>query len=90
MANLQAISSNRSVVASFYNLETMTGSGLITATPERLDEIACKLATIAKLHQQQLQAYQLDPTSFDRLFPPHPGTHCRACNFNYRCTYSAA
>jgi PD-(D/E)XK nuclease superfamily len=78
------------VAVSFYNLETMTSSELITATPERLNEIACKLAQIAKLHQQQLQAYQLDPASFDLLFPPHPGTHCRACNFNYRCTYAAA
>ncbi|WP_310485521.1 PD-(D/E)XK nuclease family protein [Chamaesiphon sp. VAR_48_metabat_403] len=78
------------VTASFYNLETMTSSELITATPARLDEIAHKLATIAKLHQQQLQAYQRDPTCFDRLFPPHPGTHCRSCNFNYHCTYSAA
>jgi hypothetical protein len=78
------------VAVSFYNLETMTSSELITATPERLDEIAHKLATIAKLHQQQLQAYQLDPTSFDRLFPAHPGTHCRSCNFNYHCTYGAA
>jgi hypothetical protein len=78
------------VVAGFYNLETMSSSALITATPERLNEIACKLVQIAKLHQQQLQAYQLDPDSFDLLFPPHPGTHCRACNFNYRCTYAAA
>jgi PD-(D/E)XK nuclease superfamily len=76
------------VVACFYNLETMTSSELITATLERLDEIACKLAKIAKLHQQQLQAYQLDPASFDRLFPPHPGAHCRSCNFNYHCTYA--
>jgi hypothetical protein len=75
-------------VASFYNLETMTSSELITATPDRLAEIAHKLAQIAKLHQQQLQAYQLEPDRFDLLFPPHPGTHCRACNFNYRCAYA--
>jgi hypothetical protein len=76
-------------VASFYNLETMTSSELITATPDRLDEIACKLAQIAKLHQHQLQEYQLDPNCFDRVFPAHPGTHCRACDFNYRCAYAA-
>ena len=78
------------VVVGFYNLETMTSSELITATPERLNQISGKLAQIAKLHQQQLQAYQLDPASFDLLFPPHPGTHCRSCNFNYRCAYAAA
>jgi PD-(D/E)XK nuclease superfamily len=78
------------VVAAFYNLETMTSSELITATPARLEEIARKLAQIAKLHQQQLQAYQLSPDCFDRLFPPHPGTHCRYCAFNYRCNYATA
>jgi hypothetical protein len=76
------------LVASFYNLETMTSSELITATPDRLAEIARKLAQIAKLHQQQLREYQLDPDCFDRLFPAHPGTHCRACSFNYRCAYA--
>ncbi len=76
------------VVASFYNLETMTSSELITATPERLTEIAQKLAQIAQLHQQQLREYQLDPDCFDLLFPAHPGTHCRACSFNYRCGYA--
>ncbi|PSB58842.1 PD-(D/E)XK nuclease family protein [Chamaesiphon polymorphus] len=75
-------------VAYFYNLETMTSSELVTATPDRLMEIARKLAQIAKLHQQQLQEYQLDPDCFDRLFPPHPGTHCRACAFNYYCAYA--
>ena len=78
------------VVAVFYNLETMTSSELITATPARLEEIARKLAQIAKLHQQQLQAYQLSPDCFDRLFPAHPGTHCRYCAFNYRCNYATA
>jgi hypothetical protein len=76
------------LVASFYNLETMTSSELITATPDRLTQIAQKLAQIAKLHQQQLREYQLDPDCFDRLFPAHPGTHCRACRFNYRCAYA--
>ncbi len=79
-----------SAVASFSNLETMTRSELITATPERLELIAHQLAHIAKLHQQQLQEYQLDPNCFDRLFPPHPGNHCRYCPFNYRCTYAPA
>ncbi len=81
---------NFQAVASFYNLETMTESPLITATPDRLAQIASKLANIAKLHQQQLQAYQLDPTAFDRLFPPHPGKHCQYCAFGYRCAYSAS
>jgi hypothetical protein len=76
------------LVASFYNLETLTSSELITATPDRLAEIARKLAQIAQLHQQQLQEYHRDPDCFDRLFPPHPGTHCRACSFNYRCAYA--
>ena len=76
------------VVASFYNLETMTSSALITATRDRLAQIAHKLAQIAKLHQQQLQEYHLSTDCFDRLFPPHPGTHCRYCPVNYRCTYN--
>ncbi|WP_310487172.1 PD-(D/E)XK nuclease family protein [Chamaesiphon sp. VAR_69_metabat_338] len=76
------------IVASFYNLETLTSSELITATPARLAQIAQKLAQIAQLHQQQLQEYRRDPDCFDRLFPPHPGTHCRACSFNYRCGYA--
>jgi PD-(D/E)XK nuclease superfamily len=76
------------IVASFYNLETLTSSELITATPARLAEIAQKLAQIAQIHQRQLQEYRRDPDCFDRLFPPHPGTHCRACSFNYRCDYA--
>jgi PD-(D/E)XK nuclease superfamily len=81
---------NVDAVASFYNLETMTSSELITATEERLMTTARKLAQIAKSHQQQIQAYQQQPAAFDRLFPPHPGNHCRACAFNYRCNYAAA
>ena len=80
---------DRNVVASFYNLETMTSSELITTNVARLAETAAKLAQIAKLHQQQLQDYQADPASFDRLFPAHPGNHCRYCPFNYRCDYAA-
>lgn len=75
-------------IASFYNLEQNIASVPIRATPERLALVANKLASIAKLHQQQLQAYQLDPDSFDRLFPPHPGSHCQYCTFSYRCAYS--
>jgi PD-(D/E)XK nuclease superfamily len=81
---------NCEIVASFYNLETLTSSELITATPDRLAQIAQKLAQIAQLHQQQLQEYRRDPNCFDRLFPPHPGIHCRACSFNYRCDYAGA
>jgi hypothetical protein len=80
---------DRSAVACFYNLETMTSSEVITVSQDCLDEIAHKLAQIAKLHQQQLQAYQIDPDSFDRLFPAHPGSHCRYCSFNYRCAYAS-
>jgi PD-(D/E)XK nuclease superfamily len=75
-------------VASFHNLETMTRSELITATPERLGQTALKLAQIAKIHQQQLRDYHSNPDLFDRLFPPHPSSHCRYCPFNYRCTYA--
>ena len=77
------------VAASFYNLETMTSSEPITATVSRLAQVAAKLAQIAKLHHQQLQDYQSDPACFDRLFPAHPGHHCRFCQFNYRCNYAA-
>ena len=75
-------------VASFYNLETMTRSELITTADNRLDSIARTLTRIAKLHQQQLQEYQLNPDCFDRLFPAHPGLHCQYCPFNYRCAYA--
>ncbi len=80
---------DRPVVASFYNLETMTRSELITATPDRLATITSKLAEIARCHQQQLQAYHERGASFDRLFPPNPGSRCRTCQFNYLCTYAA-
>ena len=79
----------RQVVASFHNLETMTSSELITVTASRLTQIAAKLAQISKLHQQQLRDYQSDPACFDRLFPAHPGSHCRYCQFSYRCDYAA-
>ena len=79
---------DRHVVASFYNLETQIQSELITATPIQLTQIADKLADIARLHQQQLAEYQDRPDCFDRLFPPHPGNHCRYCQFNYLCTYA--
>ena len=81
---------DRSVVASFYNLETMTKSELITANPDRLATTATKLAQIAKLHRYQLEQYSRTPesTCFDRLFPAHPGNHCRSCQFNYLCTYA--
>jgi PD-(D/E)XK nuclease superfamily len=77
-------------IASFYNLETMTRSEPVTATPTRLATIARKLASIAKLHQQQLQAYQAHRDCFDRLFPAHPGRHCQYCPVNYHCAYAAA
>ncbi len=80
---------DREAVASFYNLETMTSSELITATPDRLAEIATKLSDIARLHQQQLQDYVQQPDCFDRLFPPHPGNHCHSCQFSYLCTYAS-
>jgi hypothetical protein len=79
---------NTPAVASFYNLEQNTHSELITATPAKLVAIEHKLATIAQLHQQQLQEYQAHLNCFDRIFPPHPGNHCRHCSFNYHCTYS--
>jgi hypothetical protein len=81
---------DRAAVASFYNLETNTRSALITATPTELAQIAAKLAKIARLHQQQLQDYRAQPDCFDRLFPPHPGNHCRYCPFNYLCAYATS
>lgn len=81
---------DRRAVASFYNLETNTRSPLITATPTELELVASKLAKIARLHQQQLQDYHDRPDSFDRIFPPHPGNHCRYCTFNYLCTYTTS
>jgi hypothetical protein len=81
---------DREAVASFYNLETNTRSTLITATSTELDRVAAKLAEIARLHQQQLQAYRDRPDCFDRLFPPHPGNHCHYCPFNYLCAYATS
>ncbi|MFM2304677.1 MAG: hypothetical protein RLZZ135_2089 [Cyanobacteriota bacterium] len=81
---------DQDAVASFYNLETNTRSALIIATSAELAQVAAKLAEIARLHQQQLQAYRDQPDYFDRLFPPHPGNHCRYCPFNYLCTYAAS
>ena len=82
---------DRDVVASFYNLETMAESELITATPDKLVQVLAKLAQLAKLHRYQLDQYDRTPDSacFDRLFPAHPGNHCRSCQFNYLCTYAA-
>ncbi len=80
---------DREAVASFYNLETMTGSELIRTTPEQLAALTRKLADIATLHQQELRTYAQRPDCFDLLFPPHPGNHCRSCQFNYFCTYAA-
>jgi hypothetical protein len=79
---------DRQAVACFYNLETRISSELITATATQLAEVARKLATIARLHQQQLQAYQSDRNCFALIFPPHPGHHCRRCPFSYQCNYS--
>ena len=78
---------DRQASALFYNLETMTSSAVITATVDRLDAIARKLAQIAQLHQQQVEEHRVNPAAFDRLFPAHPGTHCQYCAFNYRCPY---
>jgi hypothetical protein len=80
---------NTPAVASFHNLEQNAQSPIITATPDRLNAIEQKLATIAQLHQEQLQEYQSHLDCFDRIFPPHPGNHCHHCSFNYHCTYSA-
>jgi hypothetical protein len=78
---------DRAVIASFYNLETEMASETIAATPAKLTALTQKLARIAQLHQSQLQEYRSHPQDFDRLFPPHPGSHCRHCVSNYRCSY---
>lgn len=77
-------------IASFHNLETSAKSELISATPAQLARVARKLADIARLHQQQLEAYRTQPDCFDRVYPPHPGNHCRNCAFNYLCTYATS
>jgi hypothetical protein len=79
---------DRSAIASFYNLETGLSSEVITASAAKLTSLTHKLARIAQLHQSQLQSYRSQPQDFDRIFPPHPGNHCRYCLFNYRCTYA--
>jgi PD-(D/E)XK nuclease superfamily len=79
---------DRAVIASFYNLETEIASETIAATPAKLTALTHKLAHIAQLHQSQLQKYRSQPQDFDRIFPPHPGSHCRYCISNYRCSYA--
>lgn len=80
---------DRLAIASFYNLETGHTSETIGATPAKLAAVTEKLARISQLHQSQLQAYRSQPQDFDRIFPPHPGPHCRYCEFNYRCQYDS-
>lgn len=79
---------DREAIASFYNLETGVSSEVITTSIAKLRRLTSKLARIAQLHQSQLQEYRSRVADFELLFPPHPGSHCRYCSFNYRCNYA--
>ena len=76
-------------VASFYNLERCKKSALISVTPSQLDDIEFQLARVAQKHQQDLRQYQQNPSQFNQIFPPNPGSHCRYCSFSTICESSA-
>jgi hypothetical protein len=79
---------DRSVMASFYNLESQTWSKRITATNEQLQALEMDLTRIAQQHQEDLQQYRRKSVSFEKVFPPHPGGQCRNCQFQSVCTFS--
>lgn len=78
----------QSAVASFYNLEQCKKSALIQVTSNQLDAIETQLATVAQKHQQDVDRYKHNPSSFSEIFPPNPGYHCRYCPFHTICEFS--
>jgi hypothetical protein len=76
------------IVASFYNLETQTGSEKISLSSEAIEAVKIELAFLAKKHQQQLQKYKNHPEDFYHLFPPNSGYACRYCPFTSICDYA--
>lgn len=85
---VQYLYPNRSVIASFYNVESQQWSHPITATPNQLKVLQAELIRIAQQHQQDLQRYKQDPQNFAKFFPPNAGHQCRACQFNSVCQFA--
>ena len=79
---------NRSVCASFYNLESGQESAVITATPLQLKSVQLELSRLAKKHQEQLWEYRKNPERFTEIYPPSPGFKCQYCTFNPICQFS--
>jgi PD-(D/E)XK nuclease superfamily len=79
---------DRPVIASFYNLESQTWSKQITANKGQLQALEMNLIQIAQQHQEDLQGYRRKAASFEEIFPPHPGSQCRNCQFQSVCPFS--
>jgi PD-(D/E)XK nuclease superfamily len=78
----------RSVVASFYNLESQQQSKIITATPAQLQGVEMRVVKIAKQLADEVNRYRNNRSAFDLIFPPNPGTQCRYCPFSSVCEYT--
>lgn len=79
---------NRPAVASFYNLESQTWSKQITATAVQLQVLEMDVFQLAQQHQADLQRYKRQAALFEEVFPPHPGYHCRTCQFQSACHFA--
>ena len=79
---------NRSVVASFYNLETQQWSDPITKNQNQLQRLQQRLKSLSQKHQKELKNYRYYKEPFDRVFPPNPGLACKYCQFSSICEYS--
>lgn len=78
----------RSVVASFYNLESQVWSKRISATDVQLQALEMNLIQIARQHQKDLQRHKCEAALFEEIFPPHPGQQCGNCQFRSICDFA--
>jgi PD-(D/E)XK nuclease superfamily len=78
----------RSVVASFYNLESKQRSDIITATPAQLQGVELRVVKIARQLADEVNRYRNNRSAFDLIFPPNPGTQCQYCPFSPVCEYT--
>jgi PD-(D/E)XK nuclease superfamily len=78
----------RSVVASFYNLESQQQSKIITATPAQLQGVEMRVVKIARQLADEVNRYRNNRSAFDLIFPPNPGTQCQYCPFSSVCEYT--
>jgi len=77
----------RSIVASFYNLEAGKQSTQIAATAQTLEAFRIELALIAQRHEQELKSYRQNPAAFQQIYSLNPGFVCRYCQFNSICQF---